>query len=66
MIGGANGVDGGGMGENEDPDDGAEARVDGAYEGSQGSDGDSDDSNYEVCFVVQDVEFFTFKSGFVN
>lgn len=52
------------MGENEDPDDDGEE--DGSYEGSEGSDADSDDNNYEVCFVVQDVEFFTFKSGFVN
>ena len=29
------------------------------------SDQDSDDNNYEVCFVVQDVEFFTFKQGFM-
>lgn len=26
---------------------------------------DSDDNNYEVCFVVQEVEFFTFKEGFM-
>ena len=26
---------------------------------------DSDDNKYEVCFVVQEVEFFTFKEGFM-
>lgn len=43
---------------------------DGGEEGRSGSDDDtdrdSDDNNYEVCFVVQDVEFFTFKEGFIT
>ena len=42
----------------------------GGEEGRAGSDNDtdrdSDDNNYEVCFVVQDVEFFTFKEGFIT
>ena len=65
IAGGENDTDLGEMGENEDPDDDGEGE-DGSYGGSEGSDADSDDNDYEVCFVVQDVEFFTFKSGFVN
>ena len=56
--------DAGELGENEDPDhsegSGSEGR------GEEQEDADSDDNDYEVCFVVQDVEFFTFKENFIQ
>lgn len=36
------------------------------FDGAGSQDQDSDDNAYEVCFVVQDVEFFTFKQGFLT
>ena len=56
-------------GENEDPNRTKNSRYGGSSSEGQGEDqeeGDSDDNNYEVCFVVQDVEFFTFKENFIQ
>lgn len=56
--------DAGEMGENEDPDRSEGSGSEGRDEDQE--DADSDDNNYEVCFVVQDVEFFTFKENFIQ
>lgn len=50
-------------GENEDPD---RTGITGSVDEDHPDDADSDDNNYEVCFVVQDVEFFTFKQNFIQ
>ena len=45
------------IGENEDPDE----SIDQSQQRETEQEDDSDDDNFEVCFVVQNVEFFTFK-----
>ena len=57
------------MGENADPDkeESDEQEQDEESEEEEGqAEEDSDDTNYEVCFVVENVEFFTFKQNFLQ